>query len=79
MKILLFGMAKEAVGKSSIELQDTAGLHNVKELKERLKKEFPQFNQLPPMGIAVNTNYARDEDVVNAADEIVVIPPVSGG
>lgn len=79
MKILLFGMAKEAVGKSSIELHHTEGLSNVKELKERLKKDFPQFNQLPPMGIAVNTTYARDEDTIKAEDEIVVIPPVSGG
>lgn len=79
MKILLFGMAKEAVGQKSIELQNTAGLKNVKDLKERLLKDFPQFSQLPPMGIAVNTTYANDEDVVTAEDEIVVIPPVSGG
>lgn len=79
MKILLFGMAREAVGKSSIELQNTAGLQKVKDLKERLKAEFPQFNQLPPMGIAVNTTYAQDEDAVKESDEIVLIPPVSGG
>lgn len=79
MKILLFGMAREAVGRSSIELQNTAGLQKVKDLKERLKTEFPQFNTLPPMGIAVNTNYAQDEDVVKESDEIVLIPPVSGG
>ena len=72
-------MAKEALGTRSIELQNTEGLSNVKELKERLKKEFPQFNDLPPMGIAVNTNYAQDGDTVSADDEIVVIPPVSGG
>ena len=79
MKILLYGMAKEALGTKSIELQNTEGLTNVKDLKERLKKEFPQFNQLPPMGIAVNENYAKDGDLVKAEDEIVVIPPVSGG
>lgn len=79
MKILLFGMAREAVGKSSIELQNTAGLHKVRDLKERLIEEFPQLNQLPPMGIAVNTTYAKDEDAVKAGDEIVLIPPVSGG
>ena len=79
MKIHLYGMAKEALGARSIELQNTEGLSNVKELKERLKKEFPQFNNLPPMGIAVNENYAHDGDTVSADDEIVVIPPVSGG
>ena len=31
------------------------------------------------MGIAVNENYAHDGDTVSANDEIVVIPPVSGG
>lgn len=79
MKILLFGMAKEAVGKSSIELKDAADIASVKELKQRLLKEFPQFGQLPPMGVAVNANYARDEDKVSEDDEVVLIPPVSGG
>ncbi len=79
MKILLYGMAKETLGAKSIELKDTEGLRNVKDLKEKLKKDFPLFHKLPAMAIAVNANYARDEDPVEANDEIVVIPPVSGG
>jgi molybdopterin converting factor subunit 1 len=79
MKILLFGMAKEAVGKSSIELNDAGNITSVKELKQRLLEDFPQFGQLPPMGVAVNTRYARDEDKVSEGDEVVLIPPVSGG
>lgn len=78
MKIVLFGMAKDVMGKPFIELQQE-GETSVKELKERLMNEFPAFRQLPPLGVAVNATYAKEEDVVNEQDEVVLIPPVSGG
>ncbi|MCU0327274.1 MAG: MoaD/ThiS family protein [Spirosomaceae bacterium] len=31
------------------------------------------------MRIALNTEYAQDSDILKANDEIVLIPPVSGG
>jgi molybdopterin converting factor small subunit len=31
------------------------------------------------MYIAVNQQYAEDENVLGAGDEIAIIPPVSGG
>lgn len=79
MEIKLFGMARELVGEKVVVLRDTKGISCVRELKEQLKREFPALNQLPTMAIAVNVDYAQDEDVVNENDEIVVIPPVSGG
>lgn len=79
MKIVLFGMAKDVIGKNQLELRNTSSIRNVKELKERLFQEYPEFLKLPPMAVAVNLNYARDEDAVAEQDEIVLIPPVSGG
>lgn len=79
MEIKLFGMAKELVGQKVVKLRNIKDISCVRELKEQLKKEFPALNQLPTMAIAVNVNYAQDEDIVNENDEIVVIPPVSGG
>lgn len=67
------------IGQNQLELSNTSGIRNVKELKERLSRDYPAFSQLPPMAVAVNLNYARDEDAVAEHDEIVLIPPVSGG
>ncbi|GHA80682.1 MoaD/ThiS family protein [Pontibacter akesuensis] len=79
MKVTLFGMAKELVGQPAIYLNNTQSITKVKDLKERLLREYPVFNQLPSMAIAVNVNFAQDEDTVHEQDEIAVIPPVSGG
>lgn len=79
MKIVLFGMAKEVFGKNQIELSNTDGIRNVKDLKEKLLRDYPEFSKLPPMAVAVNLTYSRDEDAVAEQDEIVLIPPVSGG
>ncbi|WP_299762090.1 MoaD/ThiS family protein [uncultured Pontibacter sp.] len=79
MKITLFGMAKELVGQPEIYLEDTSGIKQVKDVKARLKKEYPAFEKLPTMAIAVNVNFAQDDDPVTDQDEVVVIPPVSGG
>ena len=67
------------VGKNQIELSHSGNVRNVKELKERLLQEYPEFVNLPPMAVAVNLRYARDEDAVSEQDEVVLIPPVSGG
>lgn len=79
MKVKLYGMAKEALGQATLSLENTADIRSVKDLKERLRRDYPAFSQLPPVGIAVNMEYARDTDLVNEQDELVVIPPVSGG
>ncbi len=72
-------MAKELMGKSTLQLRNTEQVSNVRELKASLKNQFPELNKLPGMAIAVNVDYAQDDDPVNGQDEIVIIPPVSGG
>lgn len=72
-------MAKELMGKDTLYLQDAGSISCVRELKESLKSQFPELNKLPGMAIAVNVDYAQDDDKVQAQDEIVIIPPVSGG
>lgn len=79
MKIALFGMARELVGQPFILLQNTESIKQVKDLRHQLKKEYPAFERLPSMAIAVNVNFAQDHDPVLAHDEIAIIPPVSGG
>ena len=51
----------------------------VAQLKEHLRRHFPAFDQLVSLAIAVNGEYADDSRPLSDKDEIVLIPPVSGG
>jgi len=78
LNILLFGIAKEIVGqqKLSLELAEPA---TVPILMEKLRQDYPQFNELQSLMIAVNNEYAEEDQMLHAKDEIALIPPVSGG
>lgn len=76
--ILAFGITKDIVGGSTFEFQIEEG-SNVGQLKKHLQQQYPAFEDLASLAIAVNSEYASEELVIKAADEIVLIPPVSGG
>lgn len=78
LKILSFGIAKEIIGQLEWSMQ-LAEAGTVADLKEKLITQFPDFQQLASLRVAVNTEYAADDTVLNPNDEIVLIPPVSGG
>ena len=78
IKILAFGITKDILGASEKELEVQEGL-NVIQLKEVLEKEFPQLVRLKSYFIAVNEEYAEDNQTITETDEIAIIPPVSGG
>lgn len=80
MNVLLFGIAKDIVGKSEINFSGEDNIPNsVLELKEKLKASYPEFGKLTSLAIAVNSEYAVDDRTLNEKDEIAIIPPVSGG
>ncbi|WP_445382188.1 molybdopterin converting factor subunit 1 [Robiginitalea sp. IMCC43444] len=81
MKILLFGITRDIIGDGSLMLaeEDSKGLSTVGELKAQLKKEYPELDDLSSLAVAVNQQYATDEESINGSDEIALIPPVSGG
>jgi len=78
MKILLFGIAKDIIDSSSLIINENQP-RTVKELKQFICNTYPKFNALTSLAIAVNSNYAEDTTVLQASDEIAIIPPVSGG
>jgi molybdopterin converting factor small subunit len=52
----------------------------VAQLRERLSAEFPQLESIVTRAmIAVDTEYARNDQQIRATNEIALIPPVSGG
>ncbi|KRG11314.1 molybdopterin converting factor subunit 1 [Lederbergia galactosidilytica] len=73
-KVLLFAHLKEIAGQSSLEI-DAAG-QTVQSVRDTL---VASLGNLDGVMIAVNEEFATDEIVIQAGDEIALIPPVSGG
>lgn len=78
IKVLAFGIAKDIFGSSSVTA-DLTGNADISTLKALLEQEYPQLKQLASYMVAVNNEYALNEQSINERDEIAIIPPVSGG
>lgn len=76
--IRCFGVAKEITGGSEIQLKSETSL-SVRDLQSLLLSKYPAFESLSSLRIAVNEEYGSDELMVEPGDDIVLIPPVSGG
>jgi molybdopterin synthase sulfur carrier subunit len=78
IEILAFGIVKDIIKNRtlSIDLPDGS---NVGFLKKKLTDRFPDFQKLKSIAIAVNEEYQTDEFNLSEKDEVVIIPPVSGG
>jgi molybdopterin synthase sulfur carrier subunit len=77
INVLAFGIAKDIFGSSSIEVELQA--NDVKSLKVLLEERFSRLAALKSYMVAVNNEYAADDKLITATDEIAIIPPVSGG
>ena len=79
MKILLFAQAKEIAGCDHVRLDIDRAI-TVDELWDALIATFGGLAQLRrSTRIACNGQYATSSTRLEPADEIAVIPPVSGG
>lgn len=76
--IVGFGIAKDILGNNSIEM-DLPEASSVGQLKNTLFEKYPDFQKLRSLAIAVNNEYATDDIALDSRDDIVLIPPVSGG
>ncbi|MGA9239521.1 molybdopterin converting factor subunit 1 [Robiginitalea sp.] len=81
MRVLLFGVTRDIVKCSSIDLnaQIAAGIQTVGDLKKHLSMEYPKLAELTSLAVAVNQQYAEENHPLGNKDEIALIPPVSGG
>lgn len=81
MKILLFGVAQDIVGERNIFLNPDASsnLRTVGEVRHFLIEQYPALKNLSSLALAVNMEYANENQAILDTDEIALIPPVSGG
>jgi MoaE-MoaD fusion protein len=73
--VRLFAMLRERAGAGEVELELPEGAR-VSDALERLGELAPDGL---PLVMAVNREYADDDQVLSAGDELALIPPVSGG
>ena len=78
IEIIAFGIAKDILKAKSVQLQ-VAEEATVAIVKEQLVSTYPGFQTLASLQLAVNADYVEDSYVLNENDEVVLIPPVSGG
>ena len=78
LELLAFGIAKNIISGTSIKFNIEEGA-TVGDLKKKLFQQYPAFEKLRSLSIAVNAEYRSDDFTLSTGDEIVLIPPVSGG
>jgi molybdopterin converting factor small subunit len=78
VKLVAFGIAREILqnGHHVLETRDNP---TIAEVKTILIEQFPEFAKLRSLRFAVNEDYQDDTFLISANDEVVIIPPVSGG
>jgi molybdopterin converting factor subunit 1 len=77
--VKLFALAREVYGNDTIAIDLHSGA-TAGELRNRLALEIPCLAPLmKQVLIAVNTEYASDQNPLSEGDEVACIPPVSGG
>lgn len=79
VKVKFFAILRERAGAAEITKEIEEG-STVTELWQALQSDYPK---LPSSGIrllyAVNQNYVKGDHVLKEQDEVVFVPPVSGG
>lgn len=79
--ILLFAVLKDRAGCDRIEIAvDENEPINVAALLQNAAEQFSDLAPwLPHIRVAVNCEYARNDQEVKPEDEIAFLPPVAGG
>lgn len=79
ISIRAFASYREAIGRPRLVLDVPEGT-TAAAVWDDLARRFPGLQRLPqPMAFAVNDQYVAAGTPLHAADELVLLPPVSGG
>jgi len=79
MRVLFFAQLKDATGCDSIEIAAAPSL-SIEQLWVELLSRFPALAaHRASVRLACNSEYAAPDAQFSNADEVALIPPVSGG
>jgi molybdopterin synthase sulfur carrier subunit len=79
MELLLFGITKDIAGTNRLTVPASEGITDVGALKQWLALQYPALGNLRSLAVAVDNEYAKDDQPLTDKNEIALIPPVSGG
>jgi molybdopterin converting factor small subunit len=78
VKIVAYGIAKDII-KAREKNWQVEGVQNISDLKSKLISDYPEFSKLTKLSFAIEEEYRDDDYSLKDGDEVVIIPPVSGG
>lgn len=78
IKLIAYGIAKDIL-KSKEKVWDIGNDETIESFKKNLLLEYPSFAMLNKLSFAVGEEYRDDSFLLKDGDEVVIIPPVSGG
>ncbi|HEX77395.1 MAG TPA: molybdopterin converting factor subunit 1 [Dehalococcoidia bacterium] len=77
IRVRFFAGLRELAGHRQIELEVPPAT-TVASLRELVGDRFPGLKRAPAQ-VAVNAEFAPPEQVLQAGDEVALLPPMSGG
>ncbi len=78
IKLTAYGIAKDIIQSKQAEIELGQG-DNISALRKILVHRYPEFAKLKSLSFAVGVNYQEDSFGLHENDEVIIIPPVSGG
>ncbi len=78
IEIIAYGIAKDIINGPSLSMDIVEAL-DVGTVRKILLSNYPALKGLASLQLAVNEEYVSDDFVLKENDEVVIIPPVSGG
>jgi MoaE-MoaD fusion protein len=78
-KVLFFATLRDSAGVRESEIEFPSGAH-ISDIKRLVLEKFPGLKRnMDSIIVALNHEFAFDEDIVPNGAEIAIFPPVSGG
>ncbi|KYG82369.1 molybdopterin synthase sulfur carrier subunit [Roseivirga echinicomitans] len=78
IEVIAFGIAKDILNGNQVTLEMDEQ-SSVADVRQALVDLYPAFQGLASLQLAVNADYVNDDYLIKENDEVVLIPPVSGG
>lgn len=78
VELIAYGIARDIIGQTKLKMDIEDGT-TVGDFLPQIKSSYPKFQNLKSLLVAVNDEYADDDYIIKPEDEVVLIPPVSGG
>lgn len=78
IRVLLFGIVRERAGSATFQLQCAQSI-TVHTFRRQMEEHLPVLRELGAYAVAVDQAFANEDVLLTGAQEVAIVPPVSGG